>query len=177
MANNPARRQIVWMAASTLGLASAGAGWWLQQRRGAAPSPGLSAFWASEMKDLDGRTLRLDTLRGQPLVVNFWATWCGPCVEEMPDFQKASLSPTGKKARFVGIGIDYAAKMKPFATKLGISYLLLESGAQGLDLIRGLGNPSGVLPFTMILDSKGNPVNQVIGKMNANALQAALSAL
>ena len=115
--------------------------------------------------------------KGKPLVVNFWASWCAPCIEEMPDFQRASQTSIGKGVQFVGIGIDSADKMRPFADKLGITYVLLESGAQGLDLIRASGNPSGALPFTLIVDRAGLPVVKKLGKLDYAELMSALARL
>lgn len=129
------------------------------------------------MKDLSGRPVNLTAYKGKPLVVNFWASWCAPCIEEMPDFQRASQTSIGKGVQFVGIGIDSADKMRPFADKLGITYVLLESGAQGLDLIRASGNPSGALPFTLIVDRAGLPVVKKLGKLDYAELMSALARL
>lgn len=144
-----------------------------------APSPeaALASLWASVFKDLEGRAVNLSAFKGRPLVVNFWASWCGPCLEEMPDFQRASQTVEGKRAQFVGIGIDSAEKMKPFAGKMGISYLLLEGGAQGLDLVRTAGNSAGALPFTLILDRSGAVALRKLGKMTYAELIAALTLL
>ena len=142
-----------------------------------ALNPSLHALWAAQFKDLSGQPVNLASFKGQPLVINFWASWCGPCIEEMPDFQRASQTDTGKLAKFIGIGIDNADKMQPFADKLGITYTLLESGAQGLDLLKLSGNPSGALPFTLILDRGGVAVVRKLGKLEYTDLIAALSRL
>lgn len=146
-------------------------------RAGGAAAASLDALWATQLKDLSGRPVNLAAYKGQPLVVNFWASWCAPCIEEMPDFQRASQTDIGKRVQFVGIGIDSADKMRPFADKLGITYVLLESGAQGLDLIRATGNPSGALPFTLIVDRAGVPVARKLGKLDYADLMSALSRL
>ena len=143
-------------------------GFWFNSQR-LAPDPAAAAMetlWRTELKDLQARPFKMDSLKGRPVVVNFWASWCGPCIEEMPDFQRASQTATGKKASFVGIGVDYAKNMQPFADKLGITYLLLESGAQGLDLVKAAGNRSGALPYTVIFDAKGSVVAAKLGKLD-----------
>ncbi len=137
----------------------------------------MDALWAAQMKDLSGRPVNLAAYKGRPLVVNFWASWCAPCIEEMPDFQRASQTDIGKRAQFVGIGIDSAVKMRPFADKLGITYILLESDAAGLDLVRAVGNPSGALPFTLILDRTGAPVVKKLGKLEYAELMSVLAGL
>ena len=163
------------------GVVAAGAGF-LLQRQNSAPVPAtpalsVEALWAAEFKDLSGKPVKMSKFKGQPVVVNFWATWCGPCIEEMPDFQRASQTSAGKKVHFVGIGIDYAYKMSIFANKIGITYTLLESGAQGLDIVKAAGNPAGVLPFTLILDRNGNPVATREGKLEYSELMARLGDL
>jgi len=106
------------------------------------------------------------SLRGKPLIVNFWATWCEPCRDEMPDFQRFSLGPDGKKAQIVGIGIDSAANMQAYSKKLGISYLLVEGGAGGLDILHAAGDKPRALPFTIVLDATGEPIFRKIGKVS-----------
>ncbi len=144
---------------------------------GPAAAASMDALWAAQMKDLSGRPVNLAAYKGRPLVVNFWASWCAPCIEEMPDFQRASQTDIGKRAQFVGIGIDSAVKMRPFADKLGITYILLESDAAGLDLVRAVGNPSGALPFTLILDRTGAPVVKKLGKLEYAELMSVLAGL
>lgn len=146
------------------------------ERLGLTPAA-LDPLWKAEFKDLKGVPVRMADLRGPPMVINFWASWCGPCIEEMPDFQRASQTELGKRIRFVGIGIDYAKNMQPFADKLGISYLLLESGAQGLDIVKTAGNPSGALPFTLILDRNGAAVMRKLGRLEYADLMSAIDGL
>ena len=152
-------------------------GFWFNTQRLEPQPSATEALWRAEFKDLQGRPFKMDSLKGQILVVNFWATWCGPCVEEMPDFQRASQSDVGKKAVFVGIGIDYAKNMRPFADKLGISYLLLESGSQGLDLLKAVGNRSGALPYTLVLKPSGEVAAAKLGKFEYPDLLNMLSGL
>ena len=131
-----------------------------------ADQANVAPLWAAEFRDLQGKPLPMANLRGKPLVINFWATWCGPCKEEMPDLQRFSLSPEGKKAQIVGIGIDSAANMQAFAKQLGISYLLVEGGASGLDILSAAGDKPRALPFTVVLDASGAAVFRKIGKVS-----------
>ena len=150
-------------------------GFWFNHQRLEPQPTDAAVLWRAELKDLEGRPFKFVSLKGKPLVVNFWASWCGPCLEEMPDFQRASQTAIGKKAVFVGIGIDYARNMKPFADKLGITYLLLESGAQGLDLVKAAGNRSGALPFTIVFDAAGKQVASKLGKLEFDELNQMLT--
>ncbi len=160
-----------------VGALAAAAGFWMHSARIAPTALPVDALWSADFKDLSGQTIRMSTLQGQPMVLNFWATWCGPCVEEMPDFQRASQTAEGRKVKFVGIGIDYARNMKPFADKIGISYLLLESGAQGLDVVKLLGNTAGVLPYTLVINANGTVVSRKVGRIEYAELIAAISDL
>lgn len=160
-----------------VGALAAAAGFWMHSARIAPGKVPLERLWSAEFKDISGQTIKMSSLKGQPMVLNFWATWCGPCVEEMPDFQRAGQTTEGRKVKIVGIGIDYVKNMKPFAEKNGISYLLLESGAQGLDIVKALGNTAGVLPFTLIIDRTGTVVSRKIGRMDYAELMTAVGDL
>lgn len=165
------RRNLVVIIA---GLAALAVGGWLGwSRLQPSAGSGTDALWTAELADLAGRPVSLAAMRGKPLVVNFWATWCGPCKEEMPDFQKLAASDLGRKVQIVGIGIDNAANMKAFAEKLGISYTLLEGGAGGLDLLKTLGNQVGGLPFTLVIDPSGKAVVTRLGRINYEELRDA----
>ena len=147
-------------------------GW---QRPGEIDQPRLDALWAAEFKDLSGKSVSMASLRGKPLVINFWATWCGPCKEEMPDFQRFALSESGKIAQVVGIGIDSSSNMQAFAKELGISYLLLESGMTGVSILKAVGNNSGALPYTIVVDSRGTAVLTRLGVLKYDELRQAVS--
>ena len=107
------------------------------------------------LPDLAGREQPLAQWRGKVLVVNFWATWCGPCREEMPHFVRAQAEHGGNGLQFVGIAVDQADKVREFAEQLGINYPLLLGGYGAIELSRTLGNSVGALPFTIIVDRQG----------------------
>ena len=167
------RRQAPLVCAALIAVA-AGA-WFGWQRLGESDKPPLDALWAAEFKDLSGKPVSMASLRGKPLVINFWATWCGPCKEEMPDFQRLAVSESGKIAEIVGIGIDSAANMRVFSKELGISYLLLESGASGVSILKSVGNKSGALPYTMVVDRAGTAVLTRLGVVTYDELQHAVT--
>ena len=148
----PARRDILIVGA--VALAAAGAGGlagalFLQSRSGAA------ALLSATYPDLSGRPRRLLEWQGRPLLVNFWATWCAPCREEMPMLAEMRPSYLQKGAEFVGIGIDQGPKIAEFAKTYPVSYPLLVADAGAIELMRSLGNSAGGLPFTVVLDRQG----------------------
>ena len=139
-------------------------------------SGSVDALWAAQLPDLRGVPVKLADLRGKPLIVNFWATWCGPCKEEMPDFQRLAAGDLGKRVQIVGIGIDNSANMRSFGEKLGITYPLLEGGSDALDMLNALGNSSGGLPYTIVLDGAGKQVSAHLGRMSYEELKAQATA-
>ena len=148
----PRRRDALIVGA--VALAAAGAGGvagalFLQSRSGAA------ALLSATYPDLSGRSRRLLEWQGRPLLVNFWATWCAPCREEMPMLSDLRQKYAAKGVEFVGIGIDPAAKISEFAKSYPVSYPLLVADAGAIDLMRELGNSAGGLPFTIMLDRQG----------------------
>jgi thiol-disulfide isomerase/thioredoxin len=153
----------------TAAVAGVIAGPWL------ANSPGdAAALRMARLVDLGGKPRSLDEWRGRILVINFWATWCPPCREEIPGLVRArdKLLPAG--VEFVGIAIDQVAKVVEFSRNVHISYPLLMADAAGLDLIRKLGNPSGGLPFTVVLDRKGSIAHRNLGAITQQKIEEQL---
>lgn len=128
------------------------------------------ALYASKLASVpaqpDGSMKPLDGLRQQVVVVNFWATWCGPCVQEMPALSTLQSELSAKKISFVGIGIDSPDAMTEFAKKYQISYPLYVGGMSGTQLMTDLGNKAGGLPFTIILNKSGDVVKTYRGKLD-----------
>lgn len=133
------------------------------------------ALLDARLPDLDGQEVLFKTYLGKPLVVNFWATWCAPCVEEMPALSEMAQSMPD--VQFVGIGIDTADKMRQFLAKIPVSYPLLVAGHSGIALLRELGNSTGGLPFTVMLDANGSMIDTVLGQVQPADLQDRIRAL
>ena len=116
------------------------------------------------LKDLGGQTQKLSSLRGKIIVLNFWATWCEPCQEELPRLSKLAQSYAGKNIQFVAVSIDAAKdrdKIEPLLRRLHVD-LDVWTGAD-LDTLEkfGLGN---VVPGTMVIDEAGHVVTRVMGE-------------
>jgi thiol-disulfide isomerase/thioredoxin len=135
----------------------------------AKPQRNPDALLQAKLPDLDGREVAFNTYLGKPLVVNFWATWCAPCVEEMPVLNE--MAESIPNVQFVGIGIDTVDKIRQFVVKVPVSYPLLVAGHGGIALLRELGNPAGGLPFTVMFDANGSMIDTILGQVQPADLQ------
>lgn len=123
-----------------------------------------SALFELHYDDLDGTEQALASYQGKPLVVNFWATWCPPCVKEMPELE--ALSQELPEVQFVGLAIDTQRNVKKFLEKVPVSYDLYVPGHGGVKDMRELGNPKAGLPFTLIIDANGEVVEPILGPVS-----------
>jgi len=140
------------------------------------PATAGATLFALELPDDAGSVQKLSQWRGKPLIVNFWATWCPPCVEEMPalsDFQKRGAG----RVQVIGIGIDTADNIRGFARKYSISYPLYVAGMRAVDLSRQMGNPNGGLPFTLLINKQGALVKTYMGRLDMDQLRGDLDRL
>ena len=171
---NPARRDVLILggvaaaAAVAGGIAGALA---LQSRSGAAEL--LSAAFP----DLSGRPRRIAEWQGKNLLCNFWATWCAPCREELPLLDAAQQQYVDQGIQVLGIAIDTAANIREYLKVVKIRYPVLVGEVAALDLMRNLGNRSGALPFTLLLDRNGSVRERKLGAYSQAELARQLAAL
>ncbi len=148
------------------------------ERRATAPVPAaVSALTRMQLVDLAGEPATLERWRGRVLVVNFWASWCPPCREEIPGLIRIQEKFASNGVQIVGIAIDSAAKSREAATEMKISYPILVAGLEAIDLTRKLGNPAGGLPYTLILDREGTLVTTHLGLLSEPDLERILAPL
>lgn len=151
----------------------------LENTAEAAPAAGNATdqLWAASLTDVDGKPQTLAAFKGQKVVVNFWASWCGPCVQEMPELVKLSHEYAKKGIRFVGIGVDSDKNVKAFLQKVKVDYPIFVSGYAGADLARNFGNTAGALPFTVVIAQNGKVLETKLGKINPDELKHTLDAM
>lgn len=148
----------------------------------AAPNAGAvtsaaTNLYAQSLNDLEGKPQPLAQWRGKPLLVNFWATWCAPCVQEMPELSQLAGEDGGKHFNVIGIGIDSPTNMSEFAAKLKIAYPLYVAGMGGTELSRAFGNSAGGLPYTVLIGADGQVIKTYLGKLKFDELRADLAKL
>lgn len=136
-----------------------------------------SALLALSLPDTQGVAQPLQQWRGKVLVVNFWATWCVPCREEMPEFVRAQRELGPKGVQFVGIAVDQRDKVTQFATELDLNYPALIGGLDAVELSKPLGNRLAALPFTVILDRDGHVAHTQLGPLKPTQLRSILTNL
>ena len=141
-----------------------------------APGASADAFFTHTFKDLDGEPRAMSQWQGQLVVLNFWATWCPPCVEEMPDLQRVHDEYRARGVVIVGLGIDNPSALRRFRDENGLSLPLFAAGAAGSELGKLLGNASGALPYTLLIDRKGRIVRARLGQIAPAELRGWLNA-
>lgn len=138
---------------------------------------GQQALYALNLPDLAGKPQALAQWRGQVLVLNFWATWCGPCRKEMPALGRLAEKYASRGVQFVGVSIDEPDKVKAFQARMSIPYPLLLAEEKVLTATVSMGNVSMGLPFTVVLDQTGKIAKAQLGVVDENVLDGLLMTL
>lgn len=174
----PVNRRASLAVLGATAIVAAATGAWVAWRRSADVPAGLSSapLFALSFPDPEDREQALAQWRGRLLVVNFWATWCVPCIEEMPDLQRVRDEYVARDVEVLGIGIDSAAKIRDFRDKMRITFPLLVAGAGGSELSRQLGNTAGALPYTVLVTRDGALVQRRLGPVKPQDLRRWLDA-
>lgn len=162
---------------AALALAGGFALWHLGRPAPATPAPGITppALYAASFTDAEGRTRSLGQFQGKLLVLNFWATWCAPCREEMPAFNRVHGRWKERGVQVLGLSAEDAAKVGGFARDLAIGYPLWTGGEEISELSRRLGNRIGVLPHTVFVGPTGEVLESRVGPYTESQLEERLA--
>lgn len=128
---------------------------------------------AFNLPGLAGETVALPgAYAGRPLLVNVWASWCGPCIKEMPELDRYARAEGANGTQVVGIALDDADAVRAFLARIPVSYPVLVDAPGPRDAGVRLGNPRGVLPYSVLLDPQGRVLKQKIGPFREGEIDA-----
>lgn len=160
--------------AATAAVAGAGGAWWRQRAHAAEAETAYGGgaalgpeFWAQRFERPEGGELAMSSLQGRPLLINFWATWCPPCIEELPMLDRFSAEQGAKGVQVLGLAVDQPSAVRKFLARTPVRFPNGMAGLQGTELARQLGNTVGGLPYTLMLDGAGRVVGRKMGKLEA----------
>lgn len=166
-AKHPDRSRRIWLAgaAGLAALAGAGVAWRRYAPDTSTPT-NLGTLWEQEFKTPAGDDLRLASLRGQPLVLNFWATWCPPCVEELPMLSQFYQDQRARGWQVVGLAVDQLSAVNDFLAKAPVAFPVAMAGMAGIALSKSMGNAGGALPYTVAVAANGRVVQRKMGRLS-----------
>src|SRR5665647_2604910 len=166
--------------AAVAGVAGAGAAWWKFQQHSvdgvagvagtADNSTSVDSFWSLSFDTPDGKTLAMSSFRGQMLLVNFWATWCPPCLEELPLLDYFYQENKDKNWQVVGLAVDQPSAVRTWLQTQPLNLPVGMAGLAGADLSKSLGNLTGGLPFSVVFGASGQLLHRKLGKVRPEVL-------
>ena len=165
------RRWLLGAVAGAAACAGAGLAWYRYTPQALAPSL-ESDFWQQVFASPQGLPLKMADLRGKPLLLNFWATWCPPCVEELPLLSGFYQKNARNGWQVLGLAVDQLEPVKQFLTRAPVAFPVARSGMPGVELSKSMGNLSGGLPFTVVMGSDGQVAQRKMGKVSPADLLA-----
>ena len=167
---NTRRRLLFGAVGAAAGAAGVGLAWWQRQQE-PAPAPEQAALWQLEFQTPAGAPLTMRSFAGKPLLLNFWATWCPPCVEELPLLDRFFAENSGNGWQVLGLAVDQAAPVNTFLQRMPLRFPVALAGFAGIELSKSLGNLSGGLPFTVVFGASGAVAQRKIGLVKEGDLQ------
>jgi thiol-disulfide isomerase/thioredoxin len=156
----------------TTALGAALSGWGLHAWRERHAADDSSPLWPMRFPQPAGGELAMATLRGRPLLLNFWATWCPPCIKEMPELDRFQREFAATGWQVVGLAVDGPTPVREFLARHPVGYPIGLAGFEGTDLSRRLGNERGALPFSVVFDAGGRIVRRKLGETHYDELRA-----
>ena len=129
------------------------------------------------MKDINGELRNISDWDGKIILLNFWATWCPPCLKEIPDFIELQNEFGEKGLQVVGIAVDDEALARSFAEDIGMNYPVMAADSEAIELSQRYGNQIGGLPYTVIINRKGEITDMITGELSKIKAEKILSRL
>ncbi|MGH8726933.1 MAG: TlpA family protein disulfide reductase [Burkholderiales bacterium] len=139
--------------------------------------PNLTDLVATKFTDLSGNGAKISDWRGKVRIVNFWATWCHPCREEIPGFVRLQEKYRDDGVIFIGVALDSEEQVKRFAEETQMNYPILLAGYEAMRLSRDAGNQSSALPFTVVIEPDGSFADAFSGVLGEEKLESVIQGL
>jgi peroxiredoxin len=168
---------ILALVGALIGLLASGVEKWWQQDQPAASKTQLERLPEFSLTSVDGSTWHSEQWTHKILVLNFWATWCPPCREEMPIFNKLQEEFAQQDVQFIGIAIDDREAVQEFIDSYAIDFTILMGDTQAVALSERLGNRFSALPFTVVVDKGGKVRLRHAGGVKEEHLRPVLAEL
>jgi peroxiredoxin len=159
-------RRSWWAVAALAGLAGVGTAWWRFTPASVAEGGLQQHLWPLVLETPQGAPLRLADFQNRKLVLNFWATWCPPCVEELPMLNAFFKAQRQRGWQVLGLAVDQAGAVRQFLEKRPLEFPVAMAGMGGIELSKNLGNLNGGLPFTVVIDAQGQVAQRKLGKVS-----------
>ena len=163
------RRVVLASVAGAAWVAGAGSALWQRRRADPAEETVIGDIWSQSLETLAGARLAMRDFRGRPLLLNFWATWCPPCVSEMPMLDGFAHEQSGRW-HVLALAVDKKESVRRFLTERGLSLSVAFATTIGIDLSRSLGNRLGTLPFTAVFAANGSIASTKLGPLQPELL-------
>lgn len=163
------RRHLILAAGAAAAVAGVGMALWRFQPK-AVSSSVRHPVWAQQFETPSGDSLQLSAFQGKPLLLNFWATWCPPCVDELPMIDAFWRENMAKNHQVVALAIDQPSAVRRFLGRQPLGFPVGLAGLGGTDLAKTLGNAAGGLPFTVFFKADGSIWRQKMGQLTPEDL-------
>lgn len=140
-------------------------------------APKLTDLMATNFADLHGKEAKISDWSGKLRIVNFWATWCTPCREEIPGFVRLQKKYRDDGVVFIGVALDSGEQVKSFAEETQMNYPILLAGYEAMRLSRDAGNRASALPFTVVIEADGSFAEAFSGVLSEEKLESVIQGL
>ena len=168
------RRNLLYIgAAAAAGLAGVGAAWFKHEPQKLTTGQTTAVqdtLWAMSFDTPDGQPQPMSSFRGKPLLLNFWATWCPPCVEELPLLDAFYQEQKAKGWQVLGLAVDQPSAVRKWLQAKPLSFAVGMAGLGGTELSKSMGNLAGSLPFTAVFGASGALLHRKTGKVSQEDL-------
>jgi thiol-disulfide isomerase/thioredoxin len=171
-AGSSAKQRRAFIAAAGLSaIGGVGFAWWRSSRSETGqPSEPMDGLWSMHWQSPQGSPIKMQSFKGRPILVNFWATWCPPCVDELPLINAFYRQNVANGWQVLGLAVDKASAVQSFLKTTQLDFPIAMAGLPGTELSRSLGNLSGALPFSVAIGSDGLVRQRKMGRLTPEDL-------